>query len=1523
MNNSQTIILISTYPIQGMVRKALPAIIVALFLIASAAPFLTTINSDEQNLAGDPPVSFDPSWIPISTPEELALIGSGGGGAYPVNGKYYLTDDIDFTDGTDLNGGFDITVTVTIGSPMADKVLVSLNYGGTTTGITSGQKMMVSLNDDVQEIDIGFSEALFNMPADTSVLEVVAGGTAGNPPTGTTPLNFAVAASFTFVEESEASKTVKSNGNMNPLTPVTGFSGTFDGNGKKIIGLEISSYTTTGSTYVGLFGSLRTNTVSLKNIALEGGSTVSVSTATVHLGGIAGRSENAVTITNSYNTGNVSTISRGYTLAGGLFGSIETSSKITDSYNTGNVKAFSFKTSVSGSSSMYAGGLVGSTGNQITITNCFNEGMISSNIGGSYNSYSGGLVANSGSLTITGSHNTGNVTAKVHAGGLLGTSISAVNITGCYNTGVVSADLIDGTAVSIVAGGLIASAAGAAGNPSTITDSYNTGVISTSGSASGIVAAGGLAGSIGVNTIKRSYNTGEITSGGAGGLIGEANGTDMTNSYNIGNVNAAAVAGGLIATMRGSAGPARIADCYVTGDIEVNTISLSGQAGGLIGYANLETEMTRCYTTGNITASGTSYMYAGGLVGDTFNRTVLRINECYTEGNVTATSSTTATTVSSPYANAGGLIGTDRGIVTVLNAYVRGDISATVTSASQKASAGGIIGSIQGSSGNIPLTILTNCYVTGAITSSTSDRGGIVGIMAGNSLADKIEEKTNIVNCYFLEDVGLNIHAGTISPILDGDSEYVRSDQPSGSLTDVELKDKTSYYSVANPNTWVELKPFKGWDFETIWNIDATEVINDGYPFFRWAIFTEHPTDIFVNIIPNNEFRISTHYASDGLQWQKSTDGIVWTNITENGNGLVYITTASDNFGEMFRCLVGPIPSNSARILGFDLTINITGTGELQYSGGDISSNTVITNVPTKEIEFTVDPGDGYCLDSITLGGTDITATLDKDNKFTVDTTASHTLAVVFVLLPQYTITVNVNDPLGGSVSPDNASVTQGNDHDIEITTTLGYTHEFLLDGKYQHEWESGTYDFKYLEDGTLTFTLKNVTGDHEVSVIFEKVPLQMETIVLGEGGGTLSPYCPIVYYGDDQEFTITPQTGYRIAYVEVGDYGYGPYTGVGDGRMIDISTEIVDNVYVMTNVRGLYWIVVYFEEIPDTVTTSVRSGNGTITPAGTTEVTAEDKKISIGITPDAGWAIDQVYVNDELSYQWYFGIPFQLTITEDTLVEVVFVDRFIIDASVDGTGGTISPSGSIEVLLGADKKFTFTPNIGYFIERILVENEDVGVASEYLFENVDSHHSIVVIFAAFEYYIFIEGYDEAKAELNIDPVLVTIEDIVTVTLTPFKGYEATIASVDIGTVTYNDSDRCWEIRDINADCTITMSIVPLVYHITVDEDYDDTIVTLVDITETEVTIETTVGVTLVVIEGYSATISVDVGTLTYNGSDDAWIITDISADCIITVLINKNEEPGSGSNLLLILALIIVVVAVVSIVYYVHKRDK
>ena len=1493
-----------------MVRKALPAIIVALFLIASAAPFITTFNSTEQDLAGDPPTSFDPSWIPISTPQELALMGSGG--EYPVNGKYYLTNDIDFTasEGVDLNGGFDITVSVSIGVPTANMVMVALYHSGTTTGVTSTNNILVSLNGVIYIVTPSTSGTYFaffditsDLLDDLSVLEVVAGGVTNNAPSGVGDSNFAVAAVFTpAAGETELSKVVKSNGNMNMLTPITGFSGTFDGNGKKIIGLEISSY---GAAYAGLFGSL-TSPSSFNNIALEGGSTVSVAAATtVYAGGLAGRSDNGATIKDSYNTNDVTSISLGITYAAGLIGNSGPMT-IRDSYNAGDVRAFST------SSNTIAAGLVGSSGST-TITDSYNEGTISSDTGGTSTSYSAGLIGQASSLTVTDSYNIGAVSAKTTVGGLLSNTSGSLNVERCYNEGSVSASLIKGSAGSIVAGGLI-------GNSSitTITDSHNDGDVSTSGSASGTVAAGGLAGTPNVSTIKRCYSTGEITSGAAGGLLGvTGNGgrTNIEDSYTTGNVKGVSQAGGLIGELKGSGSgdPSKITKSYTTGDIMTLGGSSVGfkYAGGLIGGSNAPIEVTSCYTTGEIKATGAEVMHAGGLMGYTYQNLSVTIMLCFTTGDVTASTTRTESSTTS-YANAGGLIGTNRGNTTIMNAYVRGDVSTTASSTAYETHTGGIIGQILTQSSSA--TILTNCYVTGEIT-STSNRGGIVG--------NAIEGRTYIINCYFLEETGLDIYGGTSVPTIDGIEGGGRLNEPSGGLTEADLKDEVSYHDSSIGNmTMVGSTPYFGWDFNNIWDIDYTEVINNGYPFFRWAIFTEHPVDIHVNIIPDSKFSISTYFVSADLQWQKSTDGITWNDIT-GADKLDYITTASDNFGDMFRCLVGPTPSNSAMILGFDLTINITGTGELQYGGGDISSNTVINNVPTKEIEFTVDAGEGYRLDSITLGGTDITDTVDEENKFIVDTTASRTLTVIFALLPQYTITVEVNDTLGGSVSPDSeGSVTHGNDHDITVTETMGYWSDFFLDGIHSSEWENGTYDTNDLGGGIVILTLKNVTADHVVSVIFEKVSFDVVAFVRdGEGQGDITPKGHTAKYGDNVPFTITSNPGYRISYVEVGDDG--SVYGEDPGRLIDISTEIDDDgVYILADIKGLYWIAVGFEEMPDVVTTSVRSGNGTITPAGSTEITSEDKMVTIEITPDVGWTIYQLYINDEISYQWYSGNTFQLTILEDTLVEVVFVDRFTINASVDGIGGTISPSGKVEVLLGADKEFTFLPAKGYSIERILVENEDVEVASEYLFENVDRHHSIVVIFAALEYGVYVEGYDEAKVEFTLDPLPVTIEDVLTLTLTPFEGYDVTVIGVDVGTLTYNDSDGCWEITDIDAECTITISIVPLVYYITVDDDYDDTIVTLVDVSATEVTIETTVSVILTVIEGHSAKITVDAGTLMYNDSDDAWVITGINANCTITLLIDVPEEPGSGINLMWIV-IAIVIAAVAGIVVYVSRKNK
>src|SRR5439155_1252974 len=70
------------------------------------------------------------------------------------------------------------------------------------------------------------------------------------------------------------------------------------------------------------------------------------------------------------------------------------------------------------------------------------------------------------------------------------------------------------------------------------------------------------------------------------------------------------------------------------------------------------------------------------------------------------------------------------------------------------------------------------------------------------------------------------------------------------------------------------------------------------------------------------------------------------------------------------------------------------------------------------------------------------------------------------------------------------------------------------------------------------------------------------------------------------------------------------------------------------------------------------------------------------------------------------------------------------------GTGGTISPSGSVPVNCGNGQNFTITPDACYSIADVLVDGVSVGAVSSYTFTNVTATHTIAASFAAATYTI-------------------------------------------------------------------------------------------------------------------------------------------------------------------------------------------
>ncbi len=141
------------------------------------------------------------------------------------------------------------------------------------------------------------------------------------------------------------------------------FTGTFDGNGKTISGLSITS---SNQMFVGLFGA---STGTVKNLHVSGKIDIT-SSSSLSAGIIAGMSVG--TISSCYSSGSVNVTITGSedetaAVAGGIAGvNMDT---ISDCYSTGTVKAV-------GGIESNAGGIVGT--NQVTISNCYalNEEII-------------------------------------------------------------------------------------------------------------------------------------------------------------------------------------------------------------------------------------------------------------------------------------------------------------------------------------------------------------------------------------------------------------------------------------------------------------------------------------------------------------------------------------------------------------------------------------------------------------------------------------------------------------------------------------------------------------------------------------------------------------------------------------------------------------------------------------------------------------------------------------------------------------------------------------------------------------------------------------------------------------------------------------------------------------------------------------------------------------------------------------------------------------------------------------------
>jgi hypothetical protein len=142
------------------------------------------------------------------------------------------------------------------------------------------------------------------------------------------------------------------------------------------------------------------------------------------------------------------------------------------------------------------------------------------------------------------------------------------------------------------------------------------------------------------------------------------------------------------------------------------------------------------------------------------------------------------------------------------------------------------------------------------------------------------------------------------------------------------------------------------------------------------------------------------------------------------------------------------------------------------------------------------------------------------------------------------------------------------------------------------------------------------------------------------------------------------------------------------------------------------------------------------------------------------------------------------------------------------GAGGAISPSGANMVAVGADKTYTITPDTGYHIVDVLVDGVTVGPVTSYDFQNVAIGHTIAASFAINTYTIT----PSAGANGTISPNTVQTVNYgatPTFTITPAAGYSVADVLVDgtsVGAVTSYPFPSVTANRTISATFAVTVT---------------------------------------------------------------------------------------------------------------------
>ena len=417
---------------------------------------------------------------------------------------------------------------------------------------------------------------------------------------------------------------------------------------------------------------------------------------------------------------------------------------------------------------------------------------------------------------------------------------------------------------------------------------------------------------------------------------------------------------------------------------------------------------------------------------------------------------------------------------------------------------------------------------------------------------------------------------------------------------------------------------------------------------------------------------------------------------------------------------------DTGRVWGDDMTVTATATGTVN---GDV-------------INVTVTGGNETAVGSHTATATGLTGEKAGNYKLPAANTQTYTIGkATFTSAPAekevkhiHTATGEMTVSLAGLV-PGATNYALGTPTDTN--TILSASSVDATSGKVKY-----TLKGTGASGNTATLPVTITSTNYNDVTVNVKITLtdKMDQAALTLTGGTT------VVYGKTLQLGTSGGSGNGTVTYTVSPSGYANIDSDGNLTTLKVGTITV----TATKEEDPNYNAITSNPVTITITQATPTGTPTFTKITEKGKTLNDAALTVGTLNPTGGTIEWVddmgnalagdtKVEANKEYKWrytpasadavnYAPVYGTIVVYPVSTGIVIYSPCYTIKASA-GANGTISPAGWCSVVENGSQTFTFTPDKGYTVAKVLVDGKSVGAVKSYTFKDVTKDHTIEVIF--------------------------------------------------------------------------------------------------------------------------------------------------------------------------------------------------